>query len=154
MNKEFQNNCFKIMKKARACFLTTLDQNGFPVTRAMLNLINSDQFPLLKKYFDQHNDCSYIYFTTNTSSEKVRQLRQNNKTAVYYCLPGKWKGLMFQGTLEIVEDLIIKKELWQDNWTGYYPGGYTDSDYSILKFKSQTGKLYSGLSVNIMEFGK
>ena len=33
--------------------------------------------------------------------------------------------------------------IWRDGDTMYYPGGVTDPDYCVLKFKAQSGRYYA-----------
>ena len=40
------------------------------------------------------------------------------------------------GEIEIITDEAIKKELWQDWFINHFPGGPTDPNYVILKFKA------------------
>jgi general stress protein 26 len=44
---------------------------------------------------------------------------------------------MFGGQIEIIEDMDIKRALWQDGWEMYYPKGVTDPDNSVLRLRPQ-----------------
>lgn len=127
--------CLDLMKTADTTYLTTIDANDYPQTRAMLNLRNADKYPGLADFFSRHNDDISLYFTTNTSSPKVKRINENSKACVYYSKPDEWRGLMIAGELEIVEDTEIKNALWQKNWTMYYPGGIEDPDYAVLHMR-------------------
>ena len=135
----------ELMEISEACCLTTIDDLGFPQTRAMLNLRNSKLYPGLVPLFKRHNDDYLAYFTTNTSSQKINQIKNNPKVSVYYAKPRDWRGLMLGGTIEIVKDQTIKRSLWQDAWTMYYPRGSADPDYTILALKPDVLKLYHQL---------
>jgi general stress protein 26 len=111
----------------------------------MLNLRNSERYPNLVPLFKKHNNDYLVYFTTNASSQKINQIKNNLKVSVYYSKPSEWRGLMLGGTIEIVKEQAIKKSLWQDAWTMYYPGGPTDNDYTILKLTPDVLKLYHQL---------
>jgi general stress protein 26 len=124
-----------LMSTAKAAYLTTIDANEYPETRAMLNLRNGDKYPGLVSFFSRHNTDLTTYFTTNTSSPKVQRIREKPKACVYYSKPDEWRGLMVAGKLEIVEDEEIKKALWQSTWTMYYPGGVEDEDYAVLRLR-------------------
>jgi hypothetical protein len=39
-----QTECLQIMKKASVVYLTNVDENGFPSTRAKLNLKNPSEY--------------------------------------------------------------------------------------------------------------
>jgi general stress protein 26 len=147
-------DCSELIKKVDAAILTTIDLNGFLQTRAMLNLRNESMFPSLKKIFENHEDDFLIYFTTNTSSSKVEQIQRNPLVSVYYCKADSWRGFMLGGNIEIIDDFKLKKELWLDNWTMYYPEGVESSDYCLLRLKPKFLKSYQNLSVETINLDK
>jgi general stress protein 26 len=122
-----------LMNTAEAAYLTTIDKDGYPETRAMLNLRNGRKYPRLKDFFSNHGGNLPIYFTTNASSPKVIRIGENPKACTYYSRPDEWRGLMVAGVLEIIQNETIKKAIWQDAWTMYYPGGVRDPDYAVLR---------------------
>ena len=128
------------------CYLTTLNNENLPETRAMMNLRNTSLYPDLVDLFKKHDDDFLIYFSTNTSSSKINQIKNNPNVCVYYSKPGEYKGCMLCGNIKIITDQNIKKSLWQDNWTMYYPGGVADNDYTILELKPKLLKVYYQLS--------
>lgn len=127
----------EIIKTAESAELATFNENGYPEIRALLNLPNEKQYPKLKdKVLYQDGETVTIYFTTNTSSRKVSQIRANNKVCLYFCIPKKFKGVSVTGTIEEVTDMKKKKELWLTSWLMYYHKGVTDPDFTLLKFTS------------------
>ena len=126
--------CVRLIDEAWPAYLTTIDGNGFPQTRAMFNLRNKERFPKLQSLFSEHEDDFYVIFSTNTSSAKIEEIKSNPKASVYYCLPDEWRGAMIGGTLEIVTDVGIKQAIWHDGWEKYYPSGYDDPDHTVLRF--------------------
>lgn len=124
--------CLELMETADAVYLSTLDSDGFPDTRAMLNLRNTTQYRELQPFFSQHQEDLLVYFSTNTSSEKLRQIQKNPRASVYFCKPKQFQGVMLSGPIEIITNAEIKKALWQEGWTMYYPGGLEDPDYAVL----------------------
>ena len=143
-NSELSSYCEKLIERSNFIYLTTLKENGEPETRAMMNLYNREQFPSLKNIllFPPYE----FYFSTNTSSEKIEQIKGNDKSSIYFIIESKWLGLMFTGRTEIVTDQKIKKSIWHDEWVRYYPGenGYLNEDYSILKFTADYLKGWNG----------
>lgn len=75
----------ELMEISEAAYLTTINNDGFPETRAMLNLRREKQFPKLVKLFDNYQNEFLLYFTTNSSSQKVEQIGNNPKVSVYFC---------------------------------------------------------------------
>lgn len=128
------------------CYLTTLNNENLPETRAMMNLRNTSLYPDLINFFKKHDDDFLIYFSTNTSSSKVKQIKNNPNVSVYYSNPKEYKGCMLCGKINIINDQGIKNSLWQDNWTMYYPGGKSDNDYTVMELKPKLLKVYNQLS--------
>jgi len=139
-DKEIRQAQLKLMAEAEICYLTTLSRDGYPYTRAVFNLRNKQEFPALVKIFAKHDNDFLTYFGTNTSSEKISQLKANPAVSVYCCQPKEFHGLMLSGDIEIVTDPEIKKQLWQDGWERYYPTGPTDPDYTVLRLKPRLAR--------------
>jgi len=141
MNEEFIKKGVELIKKAKAAYLTTIDSEGFPSTRGMLNLKNNKIYPKLVDFMSEYDDLT-LFFTTNTSSTKVKQIISNSKVSVYYCDPSSWHGFMCQGEIEIVKDKAIKDAIWLEEWMMYYPEGKDSEDYTILRLKPSYVKSY------------
>ena len=135
-DKELKQLSLQLIEEAWPAYLTTIDKEGFPQTRAMWNLRNKEKFPKLISFFQERGD-SFIIFSTNTSSTKVEDVKSNSKASVYYCKQENWQGVMFGGTVEIVPGVEIKKAIWHEDegWERYYPAGYDDPDHTILRVK-------------------
>jgi len=142
-----------LMETAEAAYLTTVDETGYPRTRAMLNLRNRKQWGVLAPMFDGHHEDFLVYFSTNTSSSKVRQIRANPHVSVYFCHPGQFHGLMLGGDIEIVTDPALKHRLWQRGWEVYYPIGRDDPDYTILRLLPAFARGWTGEGPFAFEIG-
>lgn len=136
-----------LMEETEVVYLSTVDDEGYPETRAMLNLRNPLKYPGLKDFFAAQSHPFAVYFSTNTSSRKRAHLLNNFKASVYYCDPATWRGLTLIGDIEIVDDPAIKHALWQSDWTMYYPGGPEDPDHTALRFLPRTAAYYAQLSI-------
>ena len=99
--KEIREMCLNLLETGWPAYLTTVDETGFPQTRAMFNLRNKEQFPKLTPIFNEHRDDFLIMFTTNTSSTKIEEIKLRPKTSVYYCNSDDWQGVMFGGEIEV-----------------------------------------------------
>ncbi len=130
-------NVISIIKKSQAAYLATVTHEGLPEIRALLNLPNAAKYKKLDgKALKVEDGKLVMYFTTNTSSNKVKRIRNNNNVALYFCQPNLFRGVCVNGIMEEISDMEVKKDFWQKNWTMYYPEGYTDPDYALLKFTS------------------
>ena len=84
------------------------------------------------------------YFSTNTSSRKVRDFKNYPKASVYYSDNKKFMSVLFKGTIEVLNDPESRKLLWREGFERYYPKGVDDPDYSVLKFTAEEGFYYYG----------
>lgn len=121
------------METTPAVYLTTIGGDGYPHIRAMLNLRNRIQYPNQIHLYADHQDDLMIYFSTNTSSNKLRQIESDPKVSVYYCHPEEFKGVMLAGEVEIVDDPNVREALWNEGWERYYPSGPNDPDHTVLR---------------------
>jgi len=119
-----------LIDKQSVAFISSIDNEGFPNSKAML--------PPRKR-----EGIKIIYFTTNTSSMRVAQYRENSKACVYFCDKRFFRGVMLKGTMEVLEDKEAKEMIWREGDTMYYPLGVTDPDYCVLKFTALKGRFYS-----------
>lgn len=120
----------RLIDHQRTAFISSLDADGFPNTKAMLAPRKRDGIRT-------------FYFTTNTSSLRVAQYRSNANACIYFCDSRFFRGVMLRGTMEVLEDAPSKEMIWQAGDETYYPGGVTDPDYCVLRFTAQDGRYYS-----------
>ena len=140
-----QKECLEVMESASFVELTTIDGNGFPSTRAMLNLRNKRHYPHLTELYAAEENPLTVFMTTNASSHKFTEIQQNSKACLYYCEPQKFHGVLLQGTVEIITDNNLRQQAWQKDWEIYYPAG--DSDYTLLRFIPTSLKTYADFTV-------
>ena len=119
-----------LIDKQKVAFISSIDEDGYPNTKAML--------PPRKR-----EGLQTFYFTTNTSSMRVSQYKQNPKACIYFCDRRFFRGVMLTGTVEVLEDSSSKEMIWQEGDTMYYPLGVTDPDYCVLRFTALSGRYYS-----------
>jgi general stress protein 26 len=127
--------CRNLMRESEVVVLTSLDDEGAPCARAVFNLRRETQFPGLRGVFSGEGDGLLVYVSTNTSSEKVRQVRRDPRVALYYCVPGTIHGVMLSGPAVVVADAAVKDRIWQPGWEMYYPEGRHDPDYAIVQLR-------------------
>ena len=119
-----------MLDKQKVVTISSVDEDGFPNTKAMLAP-------------RQRQGIRTIYFSTNTSSMRVAQFRQNPKACLYFSDQRFFRGAMLKGTVEVLTDPETKERIWRDGDTIYYPLGVTDPDYCVLKFTIHSGRYYS-----------
>ncbi len=124
----------RFIKKQKVSFICSVDESGYPNVKAMLKpgkMIGIREF----------------YFSTNTSSLRVKQFQKNPKASIYFYCKGliKYTGVMLTGKMEVLTDQNTKDMLWRRGDTIYYKEGVTDSDYCVLKFTAESGRYYCNL---------
>lgn len=121
--------------------LSTLDGKNNPQTRAMINIHNKNIAPHLNKYFNEvgHNK---IYFTTNTSSAKILQIKRNKKSSAYIFDGVNFEGILLLGNIKEVKSRGTKDIFWDRSWLAYYPSGKNGGDFSLLEFAPRAYKYY------------
>ena len=120
----------KMIDKANTSFIAYVDDNGYPVTKAMLKP-------------REREGIKTIWFSTNTSSQKVSCFKKNPKASVYFIDRRFFRGISLIGTMEVLETAEAKERIWRKGDTMYYKGGVTDPDYCVLKFTAVRGRYYS-----------
>ena len=119
----------KLIEHTTVSIISSIDENEFPNTKAML--------PPRKR-----NGLKEFYFTTNTSSMRVKQYQENNKACIYFFDKRFFRGVMLVGTMEVLTDQKTKDLIWRDGDTMYYPLGVTDPDFCVLKFRANKIRAY------------
>ena len=136
MNEKTKQLLEELMERPYSAYLATIDENGFPSIRTVFNLRCKEKFAHPAKVIEDYDDNPYtIYISTNTSSVKMKHILNDQRIALYFSIPDEVKGIMLQGKAEVLEDKEFKKNIWMDNWKIYYPLGYDDPDFTILKLK-------------------
>ena len=90
----------------------------------------------------RREDENIFYFDSNNGSEHVAQWKENPAACIYFYDKPIYRGVMLSGTMEIINDMEMKKRYWKPSMNMIYKGGMTDPDYCILKFTAVIGKYY------------
>ena len=132
MMRDAEKTIGNMTDKAGNCFISYVDGEGFPVTKAMLKP-------------RQREGIRTFWFSTNTSSNKVKCFRDNPKASIYFMDRRYFRGVSLSGTVEVLEDPEVKERLWLEGDTLFYKEGVTDPDYCVLKFTAEKGRYYSNM---------
>ena len=132
----------QFIKKQSTAFICSVDKDGFPNVKAMLK---PRKIQGIKEF----------YFSTNTSSMRVKQYLENPKASIYFYHKGliKYEGVMLVGTMEVLTDQETKNMIWKKGDTIFYKKGVTDPDYCVLKFTALKGRYYCDLKTESFELG-
>ena len=121
-----------LIEKQSTSFISSIDEKGYPNTKAMLPPVKRDG---IKEF----------YWHTNSLSMRIKQYRENPRACIYFYDRRFFRGAMLKGTMEVMDDEEIKKELWNDDYIKYYKGGWDGGDFIILRFTAESGRYYSNL---------
>ena len=129
-----KNKIAEFIRKQKVAFICSVDEEGFPNVKAMLKP---------RKIDGLHQ----FYFSTNTSSMRVKQYLNNQNACIYFYHKGliKYTGVMLKGKMEVLTDQKTKDMIWRKGDTMFYKGGVTDPDYCVLKFNAESGRYYCDL---------
>lgn len=130
MLKNPEQTIGRMIDRSNTSFISYIDDEGYPITKAMLKP-------------RERNGIKEIWFSTNTSSNKVKFYRNNNKASVYFMDKRFYRGVSLIGTVEVLETPDAKERIWERGDTLYYKEGVTDPDYCVLKFTAIRGRYYS-----------
>jgi general stress protein 26 len=119
-----------LIDKQGVSFVASVDKDGFPNMKAMLQPRKRDGIKT-------------FWFTTNTSSMRVAQYRENPKASIYFYDKRFFRGVMLKGSMEVLTDAESKEMIWRDGDTTYYSEGVTDPDYCVLRFTATSGRYYA-----------
>ena len=130
----------EFIQKQKVAFIASVDEEGFPNMKEML--------------VPRKIEGNCFYFSTNMSSMRVQQFMKNPKASIYFYNKGRFKyeGIMLTGTMEVLQDDAIKKEIWCTGDTMFYKQGVTDPDYCVLKFTAIKCRHYCDLKTESFGF--
>ena len=136
-----REHIIEFIQKQKVAFIASVDKDGFPNMTAM--------------FIPRKIEGNCFYFTTNTSSMRSQQYMKNPKASIYFFNKGRFRyeGIMLIGTMEVLQDEAIKKEIWCPGDTMFYKQGVTDPDYCVLKFTAIKGRHYCDLKTESFEIG-
>ena len=122
------------IRKQKVALICSVDNDGVPNVKAMLKPRKIDG---LRQF----------YFSTNTSSMRVRQYQDNPNASIYFYRKGlfRYTGVMLKGRMDVLTDQETKDLIWRRGDTVFYKGGVKDPDYCVLRFTAVSGRYYRDL---------
>ncbi|MCI8622016.1 MAG: pyridoxamine 5'-phosphate oxidase family protein [Clostridia bacterium] len=94
----------EFIDKQKVSFICSIDNENYPNVKAMLKP-------------RKRNGLKEFYFSTNTSSMKVKQYQKNSNASIYFYHKGlvKYAGVMLKGKMEVLTDQETKNMIWKTN---------------------------------------
>jgi Uncharacterized stress protein (general stress protein 26) len=124
MNQEIIRKAEKIIEKNTGlgtyCVLSQTDLDGYP-TAATITASKSDGI-------------NWITFCTGVGSPKANRIKKCSRASV--CFSAMDYNITLIGSMEVLTDPDIKKEMWYDGLSNHF-SGVEDPDYCVLRFKTE-----------------
>lgn len=134
MEVHMREDIIKLVMASRIVLVGSVDGDGFPNVKAMFDTY--DRVP------DRMCGLKEFWFSSNISSVRTSQWKENAKACVYFFDPATVSGVMLRGTMEILTDDETKLALWKEGDERYYPLGPTDPDYCVPHFTAEDGRYW------------
>lgn len=126
MNEEIIARAAEIVAKKTGggnegyCVLTLIDNDGYP-TASTISASKADGI-------------NWITFGTGLGSNKTNRIEKCNRASV--CFNAVDHNITLVGTIEILTDPDIKKEMWYNGLENHFSGP-EDPNYCVLRFKTE-----------------
>ena len=108
------------------CVLALIDSEGFP-TASTLSVSKADGI-------------REVTFCTGLDDNKALRIAACNRACV--CFASEEYNISLVGTIEVLTDPEIKKEMWYEGLEYHFPGGALDPDYCVLRFQTTRYNLF------------
>ncbi|MCL2600315.1 MAG: pyridoxamine 5'-phosphate oxidase family protein [Treponema sp.] len=107
------------------CVLALIDDKGYP-TASTISISKADGI-------------KWLTFCAALDDNKAKRVKQCNRGSV--CVNSSEYNITLVGTLEIMTDPGIKKEMWNEGLEGHFSGA-DDPNYCILRFNTERYNLF------------
>lgn len=108
-----------MLQRCEVVVLTSVNKEGYPRPVPMCKI--------------KSEGCSVVWMSTGADSLKTKDFLHNPKAGICYMENGN--SVALTGEVEVISDETVKKEMWQDWFIEHFPGGPSDPNYVVLKFK-------------------
>ncbi|MCX7773258.1 MAG: pyridoxamine 5'-phosphate oxidase family protein [Clostridia bacterium] len=102
------------------CVLAQIDLDGYPTASTITA--------------SKSQGIDWITFCTGLGGTKANRI--NNCRHASVCFNADDYNITLVGTLEILTDADVKKEMWYEGLANHF-SGYDDPNYCVLRFKTQ-----------------
>lgn len=120
---EAQKKAKSLLSEAEVVVFINIDESGVPIAKAM--------YPAYK------NGISNIWFNTDATSMRFKQIMNNPIVTVYCYDNDKTEGIMLVGKAYVEKEHIWRERLWKKEFEEGYLGGLDDPDYQIIRFDTE-----------------
>ncbi|WP_238917019.1 pyridoxamine 5'-phosphate oxidase family protein [Clostridium sp. YIM B02555] len=112
-----------------------VEKNTGEGTYCELALIDLEGYPTVSTITASKADgINWLTFCTGIGSDKSIRVNKCNRASV--CFNSDEYNITLVGTIDIITDPDIKKEMWYGGLTNHFSGPQ-DSNYCVLRFKTE-----------------
>lgn len=116
------------IKDVKLATLTTLSDNGYLHGRPM--------------YTCEPGNDGALWFFSEKDAEKIQEITANNQVGLGYSDPGSATYVTVAGTATITDDKDKIKELWREDFRGWFPKGADDPNITLVKVEIEKGEFW------------
>jgi len=124
-DQEVLNKAKTVIAKCMFPAFTTIDENGFPQSRAMMVSGLDDDFT--------------VYYITSRTSAKCKQIALNPNVSTLWTSVVEpmrdWGSVLVKGKASISDDKALRDKFWMDQLSFVFPAGVDDPNYVIIIVK-------------------
>ncbi len=131
------------IKEVKYATLTTLDAQGHLHGRPM--------------YTCAPGGDGALWFFTEKDAQKISEVRANKQVGLGYSDPGAATYVTIAGAATVVEDKQKIKDLWREDFRGFFPKGSDDPNLALLRVDIESGEYWdspSNLFVRAFAYAK
>ena len=125
-----------LIKGIRICMLSTVDNQGFAVSRPMATQ-------------DVEFDGA-IWFLTRSTSGKVENIAHNQNVTLDYAEPSDNKYVTLRGRASVSRDQAKIDEMWNPMYKAWFPDGKEDPQISVVRVDVREGEYWEANSSKIV----
>ena len=112
-----------------------VEQNTGERTHCELALIDLEGYPTVSTITVSKADgINWLTFCTGLGSDKANRIIKCNRASV--CFNSNEYNITLVGTIDIITDPDVKKEMWYGGLTNHF-SGQQDPNYCVLRFKTE-----------------
>ncbi|TPG72367.1 pyridoxamine 5'-phosphate oxidase family protein [Hymenobacter nivis] len=116
------------IKEVKYTTLTTLDARNRLHGRPM--------------YTCQSDNDEVLWFFSEKDAQKITEIRHNAQVGLGYSDPDKATYVTIAGKAEIVDDQHKIKQLWREDFRGFFPKGAEDPNIALIKVTIENGEYW------------
>ena len=119
---------------------TIVERNTGETSYCVLALMDLDDYPTASTITaSKANGIKEIFFCTGLGSTRTERINKCNKASV--CFNAEDYNITLVGTMEIVTDLEVKRDMWYGGLIIHFSGP-DDPNYCVLHFKAERYNLF------------